>query len=250
MRKVLVIAAVLGLCAVMAIALEVTSENVAGYYRVTLPPGGKLIALGVQFDPFDATLEGIIDPALLREEEKDVTVGDRVMIWRGAGYDIFKRSGDHYVNVNSPTVPTNPAMEAGQAIWVKSALDESSPLELPITGQAVENVQIDTPIVQGLQLIAYPFSCDIGVNDTTFSENASREEKDVSIGDRLMLWDPETSGYKILKLGAGALSNAWVDVNTPTVAATNRLDLGNGFWYRAEFGGFDWSETNRYVDNL
>jgi hypothetical protein len=229
----------------------VKSENVAGVYTKTLPGSGALIAVSVAVDPFDpadATLEGVLGTDQLRAEVDLLSKPDKVYIWNGSGYNIYWLAGDPAFWKDA-TGPTNPPLETGSAFWVKSHPQQTEPLEITITGQAIEASSVTTPIAPGLQMISYAFSSDVGVNDTTFIEDgAAKEEGLLAQPDKLYLWDNVNGGYTILKVPGGA--DYWEVIGGPGGAADEVISLGDGFWYSSQTNSYSWSEDNQYLQNL
>jgi hypothetical protein len=205
-----------------------------------------MIAVAVQVDPFDpadATLEGILGTDQLRPDTGFGSTPDKVYIWNGEGYD------DYILQGNPPAwSPSNPPVTAPAAMWIQSASGQANPLEVTITGQAIENPSASTEIVPGLHFIGYQFSSKIDVNDTTFIEDGAA--KDTGFGakpDKLYLYDPAGGGYTILTVPGGA--DYWQEVGE-SGAYTGTIDLGDAFWYSSETNTFNWTEDNPYLDNL
>jgi hypothetical protein len=260
MKRILGILAVVALVAMTVQAVEVKSENVAGVYSVNIPADGKFVCLAVQLDPFDqadATLEGVLGTDQLREDAKG-SPGDKVYIWDpgqgvGGGYDIYKLSdqgsGPVWYHIGSSTV-SNPPVEAGDAMWIKSPVGNLDDLEITVTGQAVESTTVTTPVVEGFQLMGYPFSSQIAVQDTDFIADGAQKDAKGAPGDKLYLWDPVDGSYKILIVKDP--DNHWSEVGGDGSAVSDVIGIGDGFWYKggAGSGGFSWSETNKYLGNL
>ena len=246
MKRILSILAIVALVAMTAQAVEVKSDNVAGVYTKTLPAAGGLIAVAVQLDPFeeaDATLEGLLGTDQLRPFISKVQSPDKVYLWNGVGYDTFWLDAGVWVNTGGPT---NPPIETGDAFWIKAPTAAVLPLDVTITGQAVESVEVLTPLFSGFQLLGYPLSSKIAVNDTDFiNDGASQFESKVSISDKIYVWNNEGGGYTILSSNAG--DDFWHtgDDNPADVD----IKLGDAFWYKAQ-SGYTWGETNAYLGNL
>ncbi|MBL7076466.1 MAG: hypothetical protein ISS31_03245 [Kiritimatiellae bacterium] len=249
MKRILGILAVVALVAMTVQAVEVKSENVAGVYTKTLPSNGGLLLVAVQVDPFDsadANLAGVLGTDQLRGFISKVQSPDKVYVWNGTGYDIYWLEGGEWVDESGPT---NPPIETGDAFWIRSAQNEDDPLDLTITGQAVESTDITTPISAGLNLAGYPFSSKIAVNDTDFiNDGASQFESKKTSSDKIYLWDNVNGGYTILISNLG--NDYWhLEGSDGSTPATEEITLGDAFWYKAE-GGYSWDETNKYLNNL
>lgn len=254
MKKFISVFAVIALLAVAAQAVEVKSANVAGVYTKTLPADNGLIALAVQIDPFnpgDATLEGVLGTDQLREDLGKSGEGDKVFIWNGTQYDIYflKDSGGgvewHDFNLDTPS---NPPIESGQAMWIKSPAGSVGDNEITLTGQAVETSSDTLPIVAGLQLVSYPFSAEVAVSNTTFIASGSAPDKGKSgEGDKIFIWDPVGKDYTILLHADG--NGFWAADSSPNTPSDAKINLGEGFWFRA-ISGFNWQENNPYLSNL
>jgi hypothetical protein len=255
MKRIMGILAVVALVAMTAQAVEVTSENVAGVYTKTLPAGGKFIAISVAVDPFDpadATLAGVLGTDQLRPDTgAKGTTPDQVYIWDGMGYGIYKlKDLGSGIEWTDGVVATNPPVPTGEAFWIKSAPAQVSPLDIVITGQAVESSQVDVPIVPGFHNISYGFSSKIAVNDTTLISSGAA----VSTGtkgekpDTLYLWDNVNGGYTICKVVQG--NGYWEVIGGDGSPVDVTLEIGDGFWYKSATNSFTWAETNKYIGNL
>jgi hypothetical protein len=97
-------------------------------------------------------------------------------------------------------------------------------------------------------MIAYPFSSDLGVNDSEFIANGAAPTSKTVPGDKIYLWDVDVQGYKILVAQAG--DGFWSQDSNLGVPVTDDFVLGDGFWYKAVTGGFSWVESNKYLGNL
>jgi hypothetical protein len=235
-------------------AVEVKSENVAGVYTKTLPAGGSLISVSVAVDPFDpadATLAGVLGTDQLRPDGAKGATPDTVYIWNGSGYDAYKLkdlgSGVEWI---SGGVAANPAVEAGEAFWIRSAPTQTEPLDVTITGQAIESTQVDVPVVPGLHNLAYGFSSKVAVNDTDLIADGAAAESGTKgeQPDRLYLWDNVNGGYTACKVVSG--NDYWEEVGGDGSPIDWTIEMGDGFWYRSYTNSYTWSEDNQYLGNL
>jgi len=155
--------------------------------------------------------------------------------------------GQFYEIVAGDWGPTgDPAVPAGSAIWVIPG-GGATARELVFTGEVIDTVTQRMTIVAGPQIVAYPFTSSIGLQETTLGVSG-HGSPDLPTADRVSVWTG--SGYNQYALYDG--DNKWYPIingdwgNDP---ATNTLELSQGFWYIAQ-SGFTWSETNKYLNNL
>jgi len=231
-------------------AVEVQSENVAGVYTKTLPASGGLISVSVAVDPFDAgdaTLAGVLGTDQLRPDTgAKGTTPDTVYIWNGSGYDSYQlKDLGGGVEWTSGGVASNPAVATGDAFWLRSAPTQASPLDVTITGQAVESTSVDVGIVPGLHNLSYAFSSKIAVSDTDLIADGAAQSTGSKgeAPDRLYLWDNVSGGYTACEAEGGV----WKSGGTPVDWT---IEVGDGFWYRSYTNSYTWSEDNQYLGNL
>jgi hypothetical protein len=249
---VTVLAGVLGL-AQMLQAQEVRSVNTVGFYKVTIPPAGKFVMMAMAFDQVGSdpatgganTFLDVFGTNQLRQHTVAANA-DRIYRWNGLTYDIFNQrvNGLFY---KSGAV-TNPPINAGDAFWIQSPGSATSNRDIVIAGQVVEVATNIQKVAVNFNMLGYPFSSDVGINQMGFRAAVGSKWHNAvpANADRLYVYNG--SGYDIY----GLKSNGWATTTGYAAAppTTNTLRLGQGFWYQAKSNQWDWAETNRYLQAL
>lgn len=192
MKRVVVMAAVLGLVAGSAISEDVTSVNAVGF--VNIPVGtGQYAMMGVQFDDLNTANPTVVDVLGL-----DVPEGTQAYLYNGSAYIPEAFSAGAWT-------PGTNVIDRGTAIWVytPTAHDFSGSGQVP--DQAT-----DILIAQGYQMIAYPYPAARLLSATEIGQNASE-------GDQLYIWNG--TGYTPYNFASGSWS------------ADPVLAPGVGMWY-------------------
>ena len=118
-------------------------------------------------------------------------------------------------------------------------------MEFSLHGEAVDVATQAVEIVTGFQLVGYPFSADIDLQDMDFANDGATANNKVGGGARVYIWDGD--GYGIYQLKTDLMWYATTNFGGGPVDVT--VPLGQGFWYEAKTS-FTWTETNRYLGNL
>lgn len=220
---------------------EVVSVNIVGYSKIALPPGGAFIQSSLPFDAFDATLLGAFGTNQLLKNAK-AGGADNVYLWDATAQAYaryyMKPDGLFYLFGGSAS---NPPLRPGQGFWVGSGTTASLTNEICLMGEVVDVVTQQTRVVQGFQMLGYPFSCDIHVQDTAFATNGATANAKAGGADNIYVWDGTTyKRYYLKPDGKWYVFGGSIATNV-----TDSLSMGKGFWYEAR-GTFNWSETNKY----
>jgi hypothetical protein len=262
MKRLFFVAVGLGILVMVSSAVEVTSVNVVGYKKVVIPPGQKFNMVGMNFDAFDATLLGVFGTNQLNQGTATAfKKADKVYIWDTAlgdsgGFRVYAQKDDRqFYDVGAwGGSPTNPPLTAGTGMFLQSGFAASETNEIVLMGEAVDVEEQQMDVVEGFQVMAYPFSSDINIQDTDFANDGARKGTATAFkkADKLYEWDLNLGtegGFNVYGLkdddqwyDVGAWGGAPVDVD---------IKVGAGFYYESfNTNGFVWSETNQYLDNL
>lgn len=243
----------------VAMAVEVTSENVAGAIQVHVPAGGIDIA-GINLDAIDAAdanLKGVFGGQL--KAAWDISGGgDRIQVWDTGSssyktYQIRPDTGEFY-SADTLTEfligsPVNPAIVPGDAFWIIA--NNTDDVDVSLLGQAVSDSEASVQVVSGLQFLSYPLSSEINIQDLDFENDGATASADRNSADWIQFWngtDYVTYGLKD--------DNDWWPAGTTTEwiigpKADVDVNLGSGFWYISRAGSpWPWTEPNQYEDNL
>jgi len=245
MKRVGLLALVVGLIAVVGIAQEVTSVNVVGFNKVQVPPAGGFVQVAIQFDAFDPTLEGIFGGQLTMNNKAGNA--DNVYIWNPAATNYnhywMKADGKFY-NFNTG-LAENPAVAAGEGLWIQSPGGAAGAKDVALMGEVVDVVTQSVDIVRGFQMLGYGFSSEIALPDLDFAADGATKNNKAGNADNIYVWTG--AGYAHFFLKADGL---WYNFDTGLAAtAADVLGMGQGFWYDAR-NSFKWTEASKYIGNL
>jgi hypothetical protein len=242
---------------IVAIAAEVPSVNIVGYNKLTLPPSNKLILVGINLDAFDPTLKGVLGTnQLIPGTAFSYGDADQVRTFNTGSqkYEFYAIRTNDYLFHNCANLTewmkpaTNPPIVPGMGFWLKSSTTSTLPREITLIGQVVSVVTQSMNVVSGLQFLAYPFSCDINIQNTSFTNGANKGSQfDYSTADQIVVWcATKYQNYGLKSNGLWyACNNLTEWIGTP---ATTNIVMGQGFWYKKTKGiGYSWVETNKYL---
>lgn len=186
---------------------------------------------------------------------------DNILLWDPVHqrYHTFYRLGDvgdpHYnhqwidTRMDPQDIATS-TVPAGAGFWVRSR--QASPQQMLLMGEVVATATATNRIVPGLQILSYPYSTSIALNQTTLSSGAT-PGMSIENADTIFTWEPETRRfnyyYLLTDVGDTNYNYKWIDTGHLPYAdvATNILRPGQAFWYR-HYGtnSFDWIEAKPY----
>jgi len=263
MKRLAILFSAVGLLALGVIASDtVNSVNTVGFRRITIL-SNHIAMVGIPFDTIDTnnqTLVGVLGTNQLRPGS---TIGsanaDKVMIWNTSlvppQYQTFalKPSSPlpvEYFDTDNWGTATNPPIKAGQAIWIKLG-PRSGDTTITLSGEVVDVATQSTDIVMGPNMVAYPFSESIRLKDTAFERQGIVMAGNISAqkGDQIWVWNG--MGYDQYAMKKSDTN--WYDANNWSSGLANDvlLDMGKGFWFRRQTNTvLQWTETNRYINNL
>jgi hypothetical protein len=260
MKRTLGILVIVALAATMVSAIEVKSENIAGVVNVSVS-AGALEMVGVNLDAFDGqpTLEGLFGGQAVAAA--NYAIADQVLVYDAgsAQYDRYaKYDGDglwYRCNTsaewNAGTVQINLPIPVGSAVWIRC--NPNSAQTFTLTGQAVSNPGASIGLIQGLQMVAYPFSSMINLDGTHFAADGATQNSNFGVADQTIFWDGSSyQRYALYTDGKWYGCNSSAEWNGGTVPGADKdIGLGEGFWYRAvNAAGLTWTEGNPYLANL
>jgi hypothetical protein len=243
---------------VLAQSNEVTSVNVVGYTKKSLPPGGRII-VGMPFDNLSNggtnTLLSLFGTNQLTKAVNYVNA-DRISIFdpaqtRYQTYAMYIDGVFYKCNNgsewNSNIVANATIIPNGSAFWIVRAGGAATTNDITIMGQVVSVVTQQVGIVSGYQLVSYPFSS--GTFITNLNTTAMTKANNYVNADRIVTW--ETDHYQTYGLYT---DGKWYKCNSGTewnnsILATRALDIAEGIWFIGK-ANFTWSETNKYLGNL
>ncbi len=256
MKKILSATLIAGLFSGAAFAqTTVSSANIVGYVKRDIPPG-QYTLLGVNFGNETQTLIDVFGTNQLRSSA-DFATADRVMLFDkiSAVYKRYALKSPQNLYYPCNTVmewytgaATNPAIPAGTGMWIIPASGASTTNTIYMSGDVVTAPTSVVSIVEGYQLVSYPFSSDMTLG--SISTSNLTKSADFATADRIIVWENNT--YKRFGLKN---DGKWYPCNTvmewyTAPAETNRvLSLGEGFWLISQ-GTKSYVVPSPYFNNL
>ncbi len=250
------------------------TAEIWGYARTDKPGNGKIAVVGIPFGSSNQTLNSLMDPLQFSGHYNNAGLADQLMMWNPAttsyvNLALFDRRsyGEQYAYLTGwkladgfgpAAAYTNPVLPAGSAVWIRgSTLDTQ---QVVVAGAVVMAGAATNNLVPGLQLIANPFSEQVTLSNLTIHVNAQGHYNTAGLADQIMIWDSGAQTYVNLALydrrsygEQYAYLTGWklADGFGPAAAYTNPvLKPGEGFWFRAVNGAFEWVEPRDYQAGL
>jgi hypothetical protein len=254
MKKTLVTLIMAGLVSGVASAATVGSANVVGYAKTDIAAGGTFYMMTCNFKT-DATntLLSVFGTDMLTQDDSYLN-SDRVFLYDSSNqtYQAYAQwtDGVFYKANNLPEWNTgtagNPVLLPGTGFFVSSGNVSN---KLVFSGEVITAATQNVAIVEGYQIKGIPFSSAVNIQDTGFFASGAAADDNYANCDRLYVWNG--SGYQAYAVWTDGV---WYKANNLDewalgTAATDALDLNEGFFYEAQTN-MTWSETNNYINNL
>ena len=257
-RVILSVVAGLALGASIAQAAEVPSVNIVGFKRVTVPaksgPSKGWMITGVQFVPFDPTLNGVIDPNSLASSQIPSGSTDGALPF-DPGLQTYSPRLGVYSNTTSHLkywtsqaawgLSVTNSMYVGQGFWVYSS--KTNIRDTALAGEALLQGAYTNHIVKNFQLVCYPYAMDIAITNMNLTNGATSLTGGNS--DKIFLYAPSGSYDIYYWLKSGTNAPYWASGAALSVPTTNVIPIGTGFWYYSKkTNGFDWVAPRPYLN--
>jgi len=147
------------------------------------------------------------------------------------------------------SIVSNAVIPVGTAMWVVPAGNQVGAKKLTLAGEVVSVATQQVSIVSGWQLVGYPFTCDMPLQQTGLAASGAAKNDLLGLCDLVIVWTG--TAYQTYALWT---DNNWYMANDggqwgDSILASNSLHLAEGFWYIAQ-NNMTWSETNKYLNNL
>jgi len=223
MKRMILVVAVLSLVSGLALAqtTEVSSVNVVGYIKVTVPSNG-LAFVTVPLETLNGSVFTI--PSIISNQ---LPGGSMAYIWdrNSKSYQIesMGRSG---------WLPGTNRLYRGDGFWLKGVATTSD-YTVTVMGEVPDSILEMTTTVNNISSVdaaGYAYPADVLWTNTTLAKGANS-------ADMIYIWNSTNQTYSIYSIGR----SGW---NTP---ADYKIRAGQAFWYRRGGGGpTNWIETVPY----
>jgi hypothetical protein len=247
MNKTAVIAVLAGLLissAALAQSGAVYSLNVVGFQKVNVQPSGLTLP-GIPFEPDSAELNDVIGDQLTGA--KNSAGADRIYIWDASTqeykkYFLKSTLGNQWVSYDDTLNPTtNAFLDVSDGFWIDAS--SSSSQEVILVGDVLNVDAVTNDVVNGLNMISYPFSTPKAINDLGLDTGTSA--KNSAGADKIFAWDMASQQY-VKFFFRSTLGDQWVSYDQTDTPATNIIDPSQGLWYDA-INPFTWVATRPYT---
>jgi hypothetical protein len=258
MKKILSAAIMTGLISGAAFAqTTVSSANIVGYVQKNLIPEQYLL-VGVNFtsNGENPTLKEIVGTNQLRAASNPI-FADRVVVFdtAAAKYQAYAQyDGDmefypcNTIQEWNTASATNPVIPVGSAFWIRPASGATTTNTLYFSGDVVMDEQKDISLVDGYQLVSWPFSADQDI--ATISVSNLTQNVNPVFADRIVVWEGDHyQRYGLYTDGNWYPCNTIQEWNDAIEETTRKITLGEGFWVISQ-GAKTVTEQNPYFDNL
>jgi len=243
MRKVMCLALTGLLAAATSYAAtnEVYSVNVVGFQKLNVRSNG-LTMVNVPFDAASNTLDGIFGAQL--SGGKSELSADGVQIWVNGAYKryILKNTDMLWYDVDTGLRATGVYIYPEMGMWVRNRTTTTR--VVTVVGDVVTDPVVTNILSVGLNLVSYPFSAEIDINNTTLTNG--RAGKSELSADTIQIWNSASQSYARYMLKN--TDRQWYNVDTGLKASGVKVGQGQGFWYKNTTNVvFNWVEPRPYV---
>jgi len=235
----------------------VFSVNIVGFQRQELPNAGGVILSAPPFRAAEAnTLLDIFGTNTLKQS-LSLFLCDQVILFDASRqvYERWAQSTDgKFYRANSLQewnigIEGNPVVPLGQGYWIRSASDASPDRSVTYVGNIILDEELSVEIVSGLQIISYPFSSNIDLQETAFGQSGAAQSDSLFLADSISVFEAGAySNYRLAADGVWYKANSLSEWNQGIVA-TRTINAGDAVFYRAR-QAFTWSETNKYLNSV
>jgi len=254
MKKSMVALLLSGIISGAAFAQSVSSANIVGYVKVELEPQGKFHMLAYNFESGESspkTLQDILGTNQLRQSDFLIEC-DKVVIWE-TDTQRYQRwaqwtDGNFYKANNasewSQSIIGNPSVPQGSAFWVVSA-GTSETNSIVFSGDVVLAETNSIEIIEGFQMISYPFSSDAALKDLRFLQSGASASDFLVACDKISVWEGDRyQRYALWTDGKWYKADNAAQWNESIEADIN-ISLGSGVFYIG-VEPFTWIEQKPY----
>jgi len=147
------------------------------------------------------------------------------------------------------SIEANPNVPVGTALWLIPSSTQISNKVLTLAGEVVGVATQQINVVSGPQLMGYPLTSSVALQDTGFAASGAANNDSVPACDLVITWLGDR--YQTYALWTDL---KWYKANDMvewgnSILATNTIQLGEGFWYIAR-NNITLTEVSPYYNNL
>ena len=234
----------------------VFSVNIVGFQKQQLPEPGKFDLVASPFVVGSNSLRDIFGTNSLFGSSSAGTA-DRIRIWDPINQNYVNvgvgPGGKFYMQTPqgawvSPLQEVDDAVPLTEGFWIVSSPSSPQEREITFVGNVVLDESASHELVAGFNILSYPFSSTVGIQDLQFFESGATGDGSAGNADRLRVWDRQSQSYINFGLGPNGKwylqtsQGAWV---SPLVESTHVFEPGESFFYYA-VNPTTWTLQNPY----
>lgn len=235
---------------------EVYSVNVVGFQKMQIQPNTFYLT-ACNFEAGSSnTLLDIFGTDMLTQND-NYGLCDRVLVYDNATqtYQAWAQWTDGvFYKANTMTewnlsIAGNPVLPIGSGFFLVCGASSSN--TVTYVGDVVMDQSNSVVLKPGFQVVSYPFSSDIALQDTALVDCGAIANDNYGAADRIMVY--QNGSYQTY---APWTDGVWYKANSmdewnQSIAATNVIKAGEGiFYYRVGSSNLTWTETNKYLQSL
>lgn len=249
----------------------VYSPNIAGFIKVEVPGSNKITMVAVPFDPSNSngcyTLDAVLGTNFTAHWSS--SVADQVWLWNSYAqkYSQAFLNDDGWGDTNVdwkwcymgtdgnpyPCAQTNAFdLTPATGFFINNKHGDRV---LYLTGLAPTSTTTSVGLA-GLQMVAYPYPTPMPLATLLATNDGARAHWSSSQADNIWLWNSATRRYETYFLNDDGWDDSNVDwkwcymgLDGNPYAATNTIQPGCGFFYKAQGAGFNWNAVRPYPLN-
>lgn len=218
----------------------VYSLNIVGFQRLTAVSQG-LTLVSTPFERSPSTIDDVIGPQLTGGKSQGVA--DKVLFWdpNNQAYKTYwLRSADSNWYTLDGSRATNTSVTTMNGFWLQTRVPSNQ--VVIVSGDVVDSVALTNFLVPGLNLVSYPFSTEIELNNSALTNG--KAGKSEGVADKVLCWDANSQLYETywLRLPDRKFYNL-----RGSLATNVKIGGGVGFWYQnRDTNVFTWVERKPY----
>lgn len=227
---------------------EVFSLNVVGFQKIT-PVSNAMTFISLPFDTDDGKISNVV-----RGLQPGTSVGtaDLALTWdpviqRYVTCWLRTSDSNWHVQATGNPLATNVYLEPGVGVIISRPVSRTSQPVVVFVGDVVADSAITNRLVEGLNLVSYPYNTDILLTNLSLRLLGARGTS-VGTSDSILMWDPVAQRFVTYWLRASTTN--WHKQATGNPVASNVvIRTGECFFYQRQIGrgAFDWVETKPYT---
>jgi hypothetical protein len=249
----------------------VYSPNIVGFLKVDVPGSNKITMVAVPFEPVNSNGVYTLDEVLGTNftAHWSAAVADQVWMWNSFAqhYSQAFLNNDGWGDTNVDWKWCYMGLDGNPYPCAQTNLFDLTPatgffinnkhgdVTLYLTGQAPTSTSTAVGLA-GLQMVAYPYPVPQPLATLLTTNDGATANWSTSRADELWLWNTANKNYDTFFLN----DDGWGDTNVNwkwcamgldgnPYAATNTLQPGMGFFYKAKGSNFNWNVVRPYPLN-